>query len=51
MIFRNNLENYNLHIADEDKDTITLFDDIIDFKDYQQEFQNLNIMMIQIDHW
>ncbi|MGF3103637.1 hypothetical protein [Rossellomorea sp. DUT-2] len=31
----NNLEKYNLHIADKDKDTIAIFDDIIGFMDYE----------------
>ncbi|RIW34289.1 hypothetical protein D3H55_09920 [Bacillus salacetis] len=31
----NNLEKYNLHIADKDKDTIAIFDDIIGFLDYE----------------
>ncbi|NMH68052.1 hypothetical protein HF072_04595 [Bacillus sp. RO3] len=31
----NNLEKYNLHIADNDKDTIAIFDDIVSFMDYE----------------
>lgn len=31
----NNLERYNLHIADKDKEVISMFDDIIGFMDYQ----------------
>ncbi|WP_374055806.1 hypothetical protein [Rossellomorea sp. FM04394] len=31
----NNVEKYNLHIADKDKDTIAIFDDIASFMDYE----------------
>ncbi|KKI91370.1 hypothetical protein WQ54_15210 [Bacillus sp. SA1-12] len=31
----NNLEKYNLHIADKDKDVISIYDDIIGFMDYE----------------